>query len=137
MGFAHFFCWTRDAELEIRITYFKARNSEMNPDLLRLVDVIHRDKEIDKEIIFSGIEQCLLSAARKNLGNTDDVDVVINRESGEITISQDGVPLDPKMLGRISALTGKQVLIQPFTVAGRQVEGVEFDCVDCVLPGFA
>ncbi|MHC4662932.1 MAG: transcription termination factor NusA [Planctomycetota bacterium] len=84
----------------------------MNPDLLRLVDVIHRDKEIDKEIIFSGIEQCLLSAARKNLGTVDDIDVTIDRESGDIKITRDGNALNPKMLGRISALTGKQVLIQ-------------------------
>ncbi len=84
----------------------------MNQDLLRLVDVIHRDKNIEKDIIFSGIEACLLSAARKNLGTTDDVEVTIDHESGDIVITCNGTPLDPKMLGRISALTGKQVLIQ-------------------------
>ena len=31
-------------------------------ELLRLVDTIHRDKNIDKEIVFEGIEQHLMGA---------------------------------------------------------------------------
>ena len=35
----------------------------MNPnELLRIVDAIHRDKNIDKEIVFEGIEAALVSA---------------------------------------------------------------------------
>ncbi|HID22233.1 MAG TPA: hypothetical protein EYP14_07510, partial [Planctomycetaceae bacterium] len=33
-------------------------------EILRIVDAIHRDKNIDKEIVFEGIEQAILSAAR-------------------------------------------------------------------------
>ena len=36
------------------------------PELLRIVDAIHRDKGIDKEIVFEGIEQAILSATRKH-----------------------------------------------------------------------
>ena len=35
----------------------------MKPEeILRIVDAIHRDKNIDKEIVFEGIEAALVSA---------------------------------------------------------------------------
>jgi hypothetical protein len=45
----------------------------LNGDLLRLVDSIHRDKDIDKEIIFDALEDALLSAARKYYGTKADI----------------------------------------------------------------
>ena len=41
----------------------------MDPnELLRIVDAIHRDKNIEKEIVFLGIEAALVSAAKKRYG---------------------------------------------------------------------
>ena len=82
----------------------------MNPnELLRIVDSLHRDKNIDKEIVFQAIETALLSAARKQYGDESDVVVRINRESGAIEAACDGVSLDPEeMIGRIGAQTGGQ-----------------------------
>ena len=37
-------------------------------EVLRTVDAIHRDKNIDKEIVFEVLEQAILSAARKHYG---------------------------------------------------------------------
>lgn len=33
-------------------------------ELLRIVDVLHRDKNINKETVFEGIEQAILSVAK-------------------------------------------------------------------------
>ena len=53
----------------------------MNPsELLRIVDAIHREKNIDKEIVFQGIEAALVSAAKKHYGEEEDIDLRINRE---------------------------------------------------------
>ena len=41
-------------------------------EILRIVDAIHRDKNIDKEIVFEGIEAALVSAARKHFGEEAD-----------------------------------------------------------------
>jgi N utilization substance protein A len=42
----------------------------MNPsEVLRIVDAIHRDKNIEKEIVFEGIEAALVSAAKKHYGD--------------------------------------------------------------------
>ena len=53
-------------------------------ELLRIVDAIHRDKNIDKEIVFEGIEAALVSAAKKHYGEESDVVVEIDRTSGTI-----------------------------------------------------
>ncbi|HUG19598.1 MAG TPA: transcription termination factor NusA [Planctomycetaceae bacterium] len=92
-------------------------------EILRIVDAIHRDKNIDKSIVFEGVEQAILSAARKHYGDEADVVVDIDRESGEPTVSCDGEKLDADvlgdLLGRVSAQTAKQVMIQRIREAER------------------
>jgi transcription termination/antitermination protein NusA len=84
----------------------------MNQELLRIVDSIARDKNIDKESIFVDIEASLLSAARKFYGEADDVSCAIDRMTGDIEVSKDGTLIDYREFGRIAAQTAKQVLIQ-------------------------
>ncbi|MGQ9592865.1 MAG: transcription termination factor NusA [Planctomycetota bacterium] len=85
----------------------------MNPEILRLVDTIHRDKEIDKEVIFQGIEAALLSAAKKKLGETGAARVIIDRVTGDTkTVDENDNEVVIPDLGRIAAMTGKQVLFQ-------------------------
>ena len=93
----------------------------MNPDdLLRIVDAIHRDKNIEKETIFEGIEAALVSAAKKHYGEDEEIEVRIDRETGAIIGSHNGVPLDPdEMSERIGAQTAKQVMIQKIREAER------------------
>ncbi|QGJ72132.1 Transcription termination protein NusA [Planctomycetales bacterium 10988] len=92
----------------------------MNPaELLRLVDAIHRDKHIDKEIVFQGIESALLSAARRHYGEIEEIVVTIDRETGMISGHHGEEELDPEVIGRIGAQTAKQVMIQKIREAER------------------
>lgn len=92
----------------------------MNGELLRIVDSIHREKNIDAEIVFQGIELALLSAARKHFGAEEaDLQIVIDRASGDIQATLNGRPLAPADLGRIAAQTAKQVMIQKIREAER------------------
>ena len=93
----------------------------MNPgDMLRMVDSIHRDKNIEKELVFQAIEAALVTAAKKHYGELSDVQVVIDRETGAVSGSHDGTPLDPdEISGRIGAQTAKQVIIQKIREAER------------------
>ncbi len=84
----------------------------MNQELLRIVDSIARDKNIDKEEIFMDIEAALLSAARKFYGEAEDVTCTIDRMSGEIEVRKGETLIDYREFGRIAAQTAKQVLIQ-------------------------
>jgi N utilization substance protein A len=85
----------------------------MNPELVRIVDNIARDKNIDKESIFVDLEEAMVSAARKHFGELDSEIVVhIDRSTGEVTAFKGSEQIDIKQLGRIPAQTAKQVMIQ-------------------------
>jgi len=91
----------------------------MNGELLRQVDAIRREKNIDAEIVFQGIEAALVSAAKKHLGAAEDIVITIDRQSGNITAMLNGQPMAAPVLGRIAAQTAKQVIIQKIREAER------------------
>ncbi len=93
----------------------------MNPsEILRIVDAIHRDKNIDKEIVFQAIESALVSAARRNYGEEAAIEIRIDRQDGSIHGTCDGRELEPEeTTGRIGAQTAKQVIIQKIREAER------------------
>ncbi len=91
----------------------------MNQELLRIVDGLARDKNIDKETVFEDLEAAMLSAIRKANTASEDVVVRIDRDSGDIAAAVDGQPLAVRELGRIAAQTAKQVMIQRIREAER------------------
>ena len=86
------------------------------PEMLRLIDSISRDRNVEKETLFTDIEQALVSAARKHFNalETDEFTAELDRLTGVIRVfrEQEEIPLDE--LGRIPAQTAKQVMIQRF-----------------------
>lgn len=97
-------------------------------ELLRLVDAIHRDKNIDKEIVFEGIEAALVSAAKRHYGEEENIEVKISRKDGSISGTHNGTPLDPEeTVGRIGAQTAKQVMIQKIREAERDAMFDEYN----------
>ena len=101
----------------------------MNPtEILRIVDAIHRAKNIDPEIVFQAIEAALISAVRKHFGDETEVEVNISREDGTISGTMDGKPLDPdETIGRIGAQTAKQIIIQKIREAERDALYDEYE----------
>jgi N utilization substance protein A len=99
----------------------------MNGDLIRIVDSIHRDRDIEKEIIFEGIESAIITAVRKRAEDEESVSISINRETGAIEATADGQKIDPEELGRIAALTAKQVIMQKIREAERDVVFTDFE----------
>jgi N utilization substance protein A len=92
----------------------------MNPnELLRIVDSLHRDKNIQPELVFQAIESALVSAAKRQYGETAEIMVSIARDDGTLTASCDGQPMDQEEIGRIGAQTAKQVIIQKIREAER------------------
>jgi N utilization substance protein A len=81
-------------------------------DLLRIVDVMHHEKNIAKEIIFTGIEDAVRLATEKHYGEETGVTVTIDRDSGEMTAKRGEEVIDPTLLGRIAAQSAKQLMIQ-------------------------
>ncbi len=85
-----------------------------NQDLLRIVDGIARDKNIEREQIYSDIEQSIASALRKqfNTEDTSEFHVTLDRATGDISATRQGQVIPLAVLGRIAAQTAKQVMIQ-------------------------
>ena len=98
-------------------------------DLLRMIDVIHRDKDIPKETIFLGLEEALAIGVRKRLGSGEDLVVTIDRQSGEIEIEDDEEIYEIEMgeLGRIAAQAIKQGFLQKLREAERDVLFDEYE----------
>lgn len=89
------------------------------PDILRLVDSISRDKNIDKEQLFADLEGAMASAVRRTYGQVEEVTVNIDRLTGQISAVCEGHNISLAELGRISAQTCKQVMIQKIREAER------------------
>jgi N utilization substance protein A len=81
-------------------------------DLLRIVDMMHREKSISKEVIFEGIEAAVQLATEKHYGTEEGIVVTIDRDSGVIQAKKGEDVIDPELLGRIAAQSAKQVMIQ-------------------------
>ncbi len=99
----------------------------MSVDLVRIVDSIHRDKNIPKDVLFEGIESALATAAKKHYPDADEIVVSIDQDTGKISTITDGTPVVPPDFGRIAAQTAKQVIIQKIREAERDSFYDEFD----------
>ncbi len=98
----------------------------INQDLLKVVEHISREKNIDKEMVFEDLEMAMMSAARKAYGVAEEVSVKIDRITGEINALRNGEPIHMRDLGRIAAQTAKQVMIQKIREAERDSIFEEF-----------
>ena len=58
----------------------------MNPELLRLIDQISREKGIEKETLVEAISLAILSAGRKRFGLADNLTVRLDEETGAIAL---------------------------------------------------
>jgi N utilization substance protein A len=89
----------------------------MNPqEMIRLIDSISRDRNVDKESLYADIEQAMISAARKhfNAVDTEKFTCELDRLTGQINIHRGEEAIELETLGRIPAQTAKQVIIQRF-----------------------
>ena len=84
-------------------------------DILQIVNKMHEEKKIPKEVIFTGIEQALQVAMERANGEEEPetpVTVTIDRITGAIEARQNGAVIDPETLGRIPAQSAKNLIIQ-------------------------
>lgn len=99
-------------------------------EMLRILDSISRDRNIDRATLLHDLEQAMISAARKHFNTLDaeEFACTIDPMSGEMNITRHGEPLkmEPKEFGRIAAQTFKQVMIQKFRDDERQTIKDEF-----------
>ena len=57
-------------------------------ELLRIVEAVANEKSIDKELVIESMESAIQKAALIKFGNDNNIEVIIDRESGEIKIQK-------------------------------------------------
>lgn len=82
------------------------------PELIRIINSIALEKDIDPEVLYERIESAMIAAARRKYVDALELDVNIDRTTGAIVGTHDSLPIDTASLGRIAAQTAKQVLVQ-------------------------
>jgi len=103
------------------------KHKQMNQELLRIVENVARDKNIDKESIFADLEEAMVSAIRKHFGTPEsEIIVQIDRTNGQVTAVKDKQPININQLGRISAQTARQVMVQKIKADERDSIYTEF-----------
>jgi N utilization substance protein A len=95
--------------------------------LLRIVYSIQREKNVAEDILFDVITSAIQASILREFSEAKDVEVNIDRETGQIDASSCGQWLDPAELGRIAAQTAKQVIIQKIREAERDSLFEEFE----------
>ena len=57
-------------------------------ELLRIVEAVANEKSIDKELVIGSMESAIQKAALTKFGNDNNIEVIIDRENGEIKIQK-------------------------------------------------
>ena len=99
-------------------------------EMMRVIDSIARDRNIERDQLLADLETAMVSAARKHFNSLDTEEFAcrVDRLTGEISLTRHGEPLSmkPADFGRIAAQTFKQVMIQKFREDERQSVYEEF-----------
>ena len=111
------------------------------PEVLRIVDAIHREKGIDKELIFESIEQALSLAAKKHLNTEEPPMVAIDRSKGDIRAFDGEEEIETSALGRIAYQAARQLFVQKLREVESESVFTEFahkkgDIVTCSVARF-
>lgn len=97
----------------------------MNADLVRYIDSIHRDKGIDREVLWYALEDALITAIKRRYEEVDeDFSLSFNRETGEL---QSEYEINFEDFGRIFAQTVKQSWFTRIKEAERDVQFNEWE----------
>lgn len=83
----------------------------MSQDLLRLIDSICRDKNIERESFIGDLENAVVTALRKSYSEETPIEVTLDRMSGRFQAIVNGAQVDLQH-SRIAAQTAKQFIMQ-------------------------
>jgi N utilization substance protein A len=90
----------------------KEKGEDPGAKILELVDKLHEERKIAKDVIFKGIASAIQVAAERHFQVEEGVFVSIDEATGHIVAKYGEQELDPITLGRIAAQSAKQMIIQ-------------------------
>ena len=70
------------------------------------------ERGLEPAVVVDSIKQAILAAYRKDYGEVEGLDVDLDIQTGEVSLSKDKKNITPPGFGRIAAQTAKQVILQ-------------------------
>jgi N utilization substance protein A len=98
----------------------------LNQELLRSLEAVEKEKNLNRSFMMDILKTGLLSAIRKMYPNFDDYDIQIDPMTADIKVFQKGVEIYDAAFSRIAAQTAKQVIFQKLKEAEREAIYKEF-----------
>lgn len=94
------------------------------------------ERGLEPEVVIDSIKQAILAAYRKDYGEPNDIEVALNEETGEVTLTKKKKVVTPPGFGRIAAQTAKQVILQRIREAEKSAILEEYSSkVDTIVSG--
>ena len=85
----------------------------MPAQVQKFVEQLYLEKKIPREKVFEIIEDALKTVAKRHAGPDAEIAVHIDRETCEISVFRDNVPLSAaEITERLGALTARQIIMQ-------------------------
>lgn len=81
-------------------------------EFLAALKQVSAERGIKEEVVLDTLKLALIAAYRKDYGESEDLTVEIDSESGEATIFKEKKNVTPPGFGRIAAQTAKQIILQ-------------------------
>ncbi|MCA9392544.1 hypothetical protein KC614_05110, partial [candidate division WWE3 bacterium] len=102
-------------------------------EFLAAIKQVASERGIEPEEVIETLKRAMVAAFRKDFPDENEeeleeetIQVEIDKESGEVTLMQDGVDITPPGFGRIAAQTAKQVILQGVREAEKHAVVEEF-----------
>ncbi len=102
-------------------------------EILRVVEVVSNEKDVDQEVIFEAVEIALATATKKRFDGDVDVRVAIDRETGDYrafrrweVVPDDADEFEPERQIRLSEARERQPDIEVGEYIEEPIESVEF-----------
>ena len=109
----------------------------MNKELLLVVDGLSREKNVEKQIVFSALESAISSATKKKLNDHEiDIEVAIDRNSGSFTTSRRWLVVEDSFKDSEEFNEKSQILLSDAKKINSEINVDEFISENIEAPNF-
>jgi len=109
----------------------------MNKELLLVVEGLSREKNVEKQIVFSALESAISSATKKKLNDHEiDIEVAIDRDSGSFTTSRRWIVVEDNIKDTEDFNDKSQITLTDAKKINSEINVDEFISEDIEAPNF-
>ncbi len=81
-------------------------------EFIAALNQVCSERGIEPEQVLETLKHAILAAYRKDYGSSEEIEIQVDKETGEVAVIKEGENITPPGFGRIAAQTAKQVILQ-------------------------